>query len=128
MPSREFAQIDFLSGPRWPYRWGWSHDAGKMIDAAQRVGVSALRAARVEQKIVKIPKNEVVITLGCSKAIFVRHVDLESDLTIHQQSEKVDARKTVLPTEMFDLLRYSQYGDGGRNLRIANFEQRAGER
>ena len=55
-------------------------------------------------------------------------VDLEKDLAIHQQGEKLDAGKTVLPAEPFDLLRRGQHGDGGRNLRIANPEQRAGAR
>ena len=33
------------------------------MDAAERVGVPPLGAARVEQKIVKIPKHEVVVAL-----------------------------------------------------------------
>ena len=39
------------------------------IEPAQRVGVPAFRAARVEQKIVKIPENEIVVALGRSQAI-----------------------------------------------------------
>ena len=39
------------------------------INSAHRVGVPAFRAARVEQKIVKIPKNEIVIALGRSKGL-----------------------------------------------------------
>ena len=88
----------------------------------------AFRAARVEQKIVKVPENEVVVALGRSEAAVAGGVDLEKDLAIHQQGEKLDPGKTVLPTEPFDLLRCRQYGDGGRNLRIANLEQRAGAR
>ena len=88
----------------------------------------AFRAARVKKKIVKVPKNEVVVTLGRSEATVASSLDLEKDLAINQQGEKLNPRKTVLPTELFDLLRCRQYGQGGRNLRIANFEQRAGAR
>ena len=128
MRGRELAQIDFLSGPAGPHRRQRRHDTRIWINPAQRVGVPAFRAARVEQKIVKVPKNEVVVTLGRSEAAVASGVDLEKDLAIHQQGEKLDPRKTVLPTEPFDLLRCRQYGDGGRDLRIANFEQRAGAR
>ncbi len=98
------------------------------INSAQRIGVSAFRAARVEQKIVKVPKNEVVVALRRSQATVAGGVDLEEDLAIHQQGEKLEPRKTVLPAEPFDLLGCRQHGDGGRNLRIANPEQRAGAR
>src|ERR1700686_3138730 len=90
--------------------------------------MSAFRAARVEQKIVKVPKNQVVVTLGRPEVTVASDVDLEKDLAIHQQGEKLDPRKTILPTELFDLLGRRQYGDGARNLRIANFEQCAGAR
>ena len=128
MRGRELAQIDFLSGPAGPHRRQRRHDAGIGINAAQRVGVSAFRAARVEQKIVKVPENEVVVTLGRSQPAVAGSVDLEKDLAIDQQSEKLDPRKTVLPAQPFDLLRCRQHGQGGRNLRIANLEQRAGAR
>ena len=88
----------------------------------------AFRAARVEQKIVKVPKNKVVVTLGRSKPTFTGNVDLENDLAIEEQGEKLDFWKTILPTQLFDLLRRGQHGQGGRNLRIANSEQRAGAR
>ena len=97
----------------------------KVHPAGWRVGP---RAARVEQKVVKVPKNEVVVTLGRSQAAVASGVDLEKDLAIHQQGEKLDPRKIGPPTEPSDLLGCSQYGDGGRNLRIANSEQRAGAR
>ncbi len=82
-----------------------------------------LAATRVEKKIVKVPKNDVVVVLGGSKALVTNRVDLEDDLAIHKQREKLDPGKTALPTELFDLLRRGQYGDGGCNLRSANFEQ-----
>ncbi len=49
-------------------------------------------------------------------------------MAIQQQSEQLDPRKVALPPELFDFLRCSQQGDGGRDLRIADFEQRAGAR
>src|SRR5580704_7917010 len=128
MRGRELAQIDFPSGPAGPHRWQRRNDASIRINSAQRVGVPAFRAARVEQKIVKVPKDEVMVTLGRSKATFAGNVDLENDLAIHQQCEKLDPRKTLLPTELVDLLRSRKYGDGGCNIRVANFEQRAGAR
>ena len=75
------------------------------INSAQRIGVPTFRAARVEQKIVKVPKNEAVVTLGQSKPTFASGVDLEKDLAIEEQGEKLDPWKTVLPTQLFDLLR-----------------------
>ena len=98
------------------------------IKSADRIGVSAFCTAGVEQKVVKVPKNEVVVTLRRSETAVAGGLDLEKDLAIHQQGEKLDSRKTVLPPELFDLLRCRQYGDGGRDLRIANFKQRAGAR
>ena len=45
----------------------------------------ALRAARMEQQIVKIPKNKIVITLGSTETgIFACGIYLEKDLAIHQ--------------------------------------------
>ena len=63
------------------------------INSAQRVGVPAFRAARVEQKIVKVPENEVVVTLGRSQAAVAGGVDLEKDLAIDQQGEKLEPRE-----------------------------------
>src|ERR1700731_2547491 len=105
MRGREPAQIDFLSWPARPHGRQWRNGVSMQINSAQRVGVPAFRAARVEQKIVKVPKDEVVVALGRSKATFAGNVDFENDLAIHQQSEKLDPRKPVLPTELFDLLR-----------------------
>ena len=102
--------------------------SGIWIKSAQRVGVPAFRAARVEKKIMKIPKNEIVRHPRPVGGHCRQRLDLEKDLAINQQGEKLNARKTVLPTELFDVLRRRQHGQGGRNLRIADFEQRAGAR
>ena len=128
MRGRELAQIDFLAGPAGPHRRQRSNHAGIWIKSAQRVGLTTCRAAGVEQEIVKVPKNEIVVTFGPPQAIVASGVDLEKDLAIHQQGKKLDPRKTVLPTQPFDLLRCRQHGDGGGNLRIAKLEQRGGAR
>jgi hypothetical protein len=75
---------------------------------------------------VKVPKNEVVVTFRRSEATLAGNVDLEQDFAIDQQGKKLDARKTLLPTQLFDLLWRGQCGDGAGDLWIANFEQRAG--
>ena len=69
------------------------HNTRIWINPTKRVGLSAFRAARVKQKIVKVPKNEVVVTLGWSKTTVAVGVDLEKDLAIHQQGEKLDPRE-----------------------------------
>src|SRR6201993_3625343 len=96
--GRELAQIDFFPRPAGPHRRQRRNGAGMGINSAYRVGVPAFRAARVEQKIVKIPKNEIVIALGRSKAAAASSVDLQKDLGIEEQGEKLEARKIVVPT------------------------------
>ena len=68
----------------------------------------------------KVPKNEAVVTLSQSKPTFASS-DLEKDLAIEQQGEKLDPWKTFLPTQLFDLLRGGEHGDGGRNLSDRKF-------
>ena len=58
--------------------------------------MSAFRAARVEQEIVKIPENEIVVALVRPQAAVAGSVDLEQDLAIDQQGEQLEPRKTVL--------------------------------
>jgi hypothetical protein len=126
--GREPAQIDFLSRPARPHCRRRSHDARIRIGSAGGVGVPTLHAARVEQKIVEIPEHEAVVALGRPQAAVGGRIDVEKDLAVHQQGNKLDPEKTVLPTELSDLLRRRQQGDGGRNLRIADPEQGAGAR
>ena len=98
------------------------------IGSAERIGVPTFRAARVEEKIMKVPNNEAVVTLGHSKPAFAGAGGLEKDLAIEKEGKKLDPWKTLLPTQLFDLPRGREHGDGGRNLRIANLEQRPGAR
>ena len=88
--------------------------------------MATLRAARMEKKIVKIPKNETVVTLGRSEPTIAGSFWFEQDLAINQQCEKLDRRKSVVPAEPLDLLRCRKHGQGARNFRIADFEQRTG--
>ena len=87
----------------------------------------ALGAAGMKQKIVKVPQNQMFVAFGRPQA-GVSGADLEKDLAFDQQSEKLKPRKAGLSTQPFDLLRRRQHGQGGRDLRIANFEQGAGAR
>ncbi len=50
--------------------------------------MSALRAAGVEQEIVKVPKSQIVIALVGPQPAAAR-IDFEEDLTINQQREKL---------------------------------------
>ena len=71
------------------------------------VGVhTAFRAARVEKKIMKIPKNELgVQALARSEAIVARGLRLERIWQSTSQGKKLNAGKTVLPTELFNVVR-----------------------
>ena len=89
--------------------------------------MAALGAARVEHKIVEVPQYEGVVALGRPQPIAVG-VDLEKDLAVDEEGEKLKPRKILLPAELFDLLRRDQQRQSSRNLRIADFEQGAGAR
>ena len=57
----------------------------------------AFRAARVEQKIVKVPKSELTAALGQSKLSFANSgADLEKDLAIEEEGKKLLAYKDVV--------------------------------
>src|SRR5262249_5506181 len=59
--ARISAQVDLLAGPAGPYRRKRSYKTRIRKSSARRIGVPAFRAARVEQKIVEVPKNEMVV-------------------------------------------------------------------
>ena len=98
------------------------------IESAQWVGMSAFCAARVEQKIVEVPKHEAVVTLGRSETAFTGGVDLEKDSAIDKQSEKLGPGEPVKAPEAFELLRSGQHGQDSRNLWIADPKCRSAER
>ena len=82
----------------------------------------------VKQEIVKVPQDELVVAFVRPQTIAVGCVELEKDLAVHQQGEKLDAGKASLPPELADFLRRRQRGEGGCDGRIANPKQRAGTR
>src|SRR5580704_17585945 len=124
--GRKFVEIYLFPGPARPHRRGRSYHAGIRKKPAQRIGLPAFRDARVEQEIVKVPEDEMIVALGRSQAFTAAGVDPEKDLAIQQQGEKLDPWKAVLSSELLDLPRRRQQGEGGCNLRVANPEQRTG--
>src|ERR1700686_131410 len=88
----------------------------------------SLRAVGVEQQIVKIPEHEVIVALGRSQAIAFGSLDLEKNLAVDQQCEKLSSGKAGLPPKRADFLWRGQQSEGGGDLRIAYPEQRLGAR
>src|SRR6202451_4237506 len=119
--GRDFAQLALLAGPRRAHGRQWRDRVRIGIGPAQRVGMPALGAARVEHKIVKVPQHEGVVALGRTQAIAVA-VDLEKDLAIDKEREKLEPRKILLPAELFDVLRRGQQGQSSGDLRVADSE------
>jgi hypothetical protein len=77
---------------------------------------------------VKIPEHKVVVTLDGPEVTVLIGFDLDEDLAVQQQGEELISRKAVLATQLPDLLGCRHCRDGGRNLWIADLEQRAGAR
>ena len=61
----------------------------------------ALGAAGVKQQVVKVPQNQLFVTFGRPQAGVTGSADLEKDLAVDEQSEKLEPRKASLPTEPF---------------------------
>src|SRR5258708_39832821 len=98
------------------------------IKLAKRIGLPALCAAGMEKKILKVPEHEIVVAFAGPEVVAAPGVDLEKHLAVHQQCEKIDSRKTVLPPKPTDFFRFGKRGDRARNFGIANPKQRAGAR
>ena len=109
-----------------PHRRRWRDAIDVGIESAQWVGLTAFGAVGVEQKIVKVPKYEVFVTLAGPTAIAA--VDSEEDFAIDQQAEQFQTGKARLPPQPADLLRRGQRGNHAGNSCIANLERRAGTR
>ncbi len=125
---RERAQIDFLSGPARPHRRQRRDDVrhrDKRRPAGWRAGLPccARGTGDRESPTVRGRRRPRPAAGRCR-----RRVDLEQDLAIHQQGEEFEPGKTVLPPQLFDLLRRGEPGQRGRDLRIADLEQGAGAR
>ena len=119
---RNLAQIDFLSGPAWPHRRRRRYRARIGINSAERIGVPAFAAARVEQEIVKIPEHELIVALGPPWSPSTRRVDLEQHLAVQQQADEREPGKAVLPSQLFEGSRHRQCGQSGGDCRVANPE------
>src|SRR6266550_8717626 len=100
--GRELAEIDGLALPPRPHRRRPRYRARMRIKSTQRVGLSAFGAVGVEQQIVKVPENQVVVAFGRPQAVAAGGIDLEEDLAIHQQSEKLDPGKAALSPQPAD--------------------------
>ncbi len=87
-----------------------SDDVHIRIERACWIGMAAFRGASMKQKIVKVPKNNVFVSFGCSKTPVVGSIDFDKDLAIREQGEKLDPGKSVVPAESFDWLRCGQDG------------------
>ena len=87
----------------------------------------AFRATRMKEKIVEVPKDEVPVALIDPQPV-APGIGLEKDPTVEEQSEKLGARKVILPAQLLDLSRHRQHGQSGSNLRIADLEQGASVR
>ena len=81
------------------------------------------RAARMKEQIVKIPQNEIVIALGWPEATVAGAFELDKDFAINQERKKL---KSGIVAQPFDFSWCREPGQSSRNLRIADFEQRAG--
>src|SRR5206468_11022329 len=81
----------------------------------------------VKKEIVKIPKDKIVVTLGRAEPV-AGSFQFEKYLAIYQQRKKLNPGKGILAAQPFALLRRGQCGQGGRNARTVDFEQRIGAR
>src|SRR5258708_30346723 len=98
------------------------------IKTAKRMGLRALGAAGMEQKIVKVREDEIVVAFAGPEAVAALGVDLEKHLAVHQQCKKICPWKTVLPPKPTDFFRFGKHGYHARNFGIANPKQCAGAR
>src|SRR5580704_12995323 len=121
----KLVQIDFVSLPRRPHRRWRLADTNIRVGAAQRIGVPAFGTARMENEVVKIPKNEIVVALGRAKTLVAGCADLEKNVGVDEEAESFGPREPGLQAQVSDLLRRGQHGQRGGNFRIASPEQRA---
>src|ERR1700722_10858135 len=87
----------------------------------------ALGAAGMKQQVVKVPQNQMFVAFGRPQA-GVSSADLEKNLAVDEQTQKLESWKASLPAKLSDLLRRGQHRQRARGLRIAHFEQGAGTR
>ena len=90
--------------------------------------MAPLRTARVEEKIVKVPQDEISIAFVGPKAGTAAGVDLEKNSTIDQKAEKLHTGRSIQGLQLSDLSRSCEEEKGGRNFRVVDPEQRTGTR
>src|SRR5215217_553211 len=88
--------------------------------------MSALGATRVEEQIVKVPKDELLVSFGRSGCAVSGRVCREKHMRINEQPEQLRAREIV--HKLLHALRAAQASQHCSYLRIANPEQCRGER
>src|SRR5580704_4411098 len=92
----KLAQIDFIPLPRRPHRRWRLADTDIRVGATQRIGVPAFGAARMENEVVKIPKNEIVVALGRAKTLVAGCADLKKDVGVDEEAESFGPREPGL--------------------------------
>src|SRR4029077_17851647 len=102
-----------FSRPCWPDSWRKRHETRIGIEPAERIGLPSFRAARVEQKIMKIPKDEIVVTLRPAQVSGFAGFDLEQNLAIQEKREKFDSGKAWRLSKRAELLWGGKSSEGG---------------
>src|SRR5271154_4060586 len=82
--GREWTQIDLRPRPIRAYRRLLRHNVRVRIMPAHWIGVATLGTARMEEKIVKVPKDEIVVAFGRPQPL-VTGGDFEEDSAIHKK-------------------------------------------
>src|SRR5262245_7058124 len=118
-------KVDLFTGPAWPDRRQRRNDIHIGVSSARGIGVPAFSAACVEEKVMEVPKSQVVVALVASEALLAGGIPLEQNLAIHQQGEKIKSDASIPSTIGSDLLRRGQAGDCRHDLRIGNTNERA---
>ena len=83
-------------------------------------------ASRMEQKIVEVPKSQIVTAFGEPGILSTGRIRLQNQLAVRENGENVNPRKPFLLPELPDLLRGREHGDKAGELRIADPEQGGG--
>ena len=121
----KFAQVDLAAGPGRPHRGQRWNEARIGEGGADRIGLPALRTARVKHQIVEIPEDEIAVAFIHPKAVSVFGVELEQDLAVQQQFEQTQRGGRGPQVELVDFPRLRQRGKGRGDGGVADPEQRA---
>ena len=78
---------------------------------AHGVGMPSFRASRMEQKIVEVPKSQIVTAFDEPGILSTGRIRLQKQLAVRENGENVNPRKPFLLPELPDLLRGREHGD-----------------